>query len=155
MHELRRSYPTHQNACTRRTYCQISILAKECQPCRTYAISTSEKYTTLALSDSNKLDRSPCLITASKDIADHQVNAWLFHDLAQMSESCFLELCQAEMRLVRGHMSVETWRSSPRVPAGIRMRAHHCPVDFWRDSFEDFSIVTGLHVLEECFDLGA
>jgi hypothetical protein len=52
-----------------------------------------DQHTTLALSDSNKLDRGPSLITASDDIADRQTEAWLFHDIAQTSESRFLELC--------------------------------------------------------------
>jgi hypothetical protein len=56
-------------------------------------MSRREKYTTLTLSDSNKLDRSPCLITPSEDIADHQAEAWLLHDLAQTSESGLLEFC--------------------------------------------------------------
>jgi hypothetical protein len=50
-------------------------------------------HTTLTLSDSNKLDRGPSLITASDDIADRQAEAWLFHDIAQTSESRILELC--------------------------------------------------------------
>jgi hypothetical protein len=49
-----------------------------------------DRHTTFALSDSNELDCSPSLIAASEDIADHQAEAWLFHDLAQTSESSLL-----------------------------------------------------------------
>jgi hypothetical protein len=66
----------------------VSAILSNC-----YRYAARKKHTTLALSDSNKLNRNPSLITASEDIADHQVEAWLFHDIAQTSESCFLEFC--------------------------------------------------------------
>lgn len=76
--------------CCQTSYLHNKTLASTKQHCR----EDQTAHTTFALSNSNKLNGGPVLITASDDIAYHQAEAGWLHDLAQAGEGGFLELLQ-------------------------------------------------------------